>query len=330
MKGLLGERMLGSIVLLVSVILCMYGGAPTSRAASSPLHVTATAAKATPTVQVLPTLAQVLKAVTAGVHVVKYPQQPPTVKFERDHCEATFDDTTSPMCVYGDPHGSHSLVLYGDSHAHMWIPALDAIGQHIHWKILQLTKDGCQTLGIPLWLGPERGPYTKCSTFQSFAINHIKSLHPDMVVLSNAWKNILLYENGKPTLDRADQVWDAGLSTTIASLKRLTKSGKVAVIGDIAYPDQAGGDCLAAHGSDVRPCNTPRAHAVYETHNRLEEKVTKQAGAIYVDTIPWFCTATVCPAVIGGLSTHWDTYHVAPNYALWLSYVLGKDMGLLP
>jgi hypothetical protein len=47
-----------------------------------------------------------------------------------------------------------------------------------------------------------------------------------------------------------------------------------------------------------------------------------------VDVIPYFCTETTCPAVIGNLTTRRDALHVAENYALWLSGALGEATGL--
>ena len=63
---------------------------------------------------------------------------------------------------------------------------------------------------------------------------------------------------------------------------------------------------------------------------RASATVAEASGAGYVDTIPWFCTDTVCPAVIAGLTTHRDAYHVAENYVVWLAGVLGESIGVLP
>jgi hypothetical protein len=60
------------------------------------------------------------------------------------------------------------------------------------------------------------------------------------------------------------------------------------------------------------------------------ETAARQNGADYVDVIPWFCTADVCSAVIGGLTTHRDDHHAAENYLVWLSGVLGQATCKLP
>ena len=50
--------------------------------------------------------------------------------FDHDKCEAApaADHVDSP-CVFGDPAGSTKVVIYGDSHAGMWVPALSEIAR---------------------------------------------------------------------------------------------------------------------------------------------------------------------------------------------------------
>src|SRR5690606_37601686 len=101
------------------------------------------------------------------------------------------------------------------------------------------------------------------------------------------------------------------------------------VLGDMAYPNEGGIDCLTAHEDDVMACSTPIEDAVYADHNAMEDRVATEYGAQYVDAIQWFCTDTTCPAVIGDLTTRRDAHHVAENYAFWLSIAIGEETGLL-
>jgi hypothetical protein len=133
---------------------------------------------------------------------------------------------------------------------------------------------------------------------------------------------------GRPTTQGMEAAWDAGLASMIARMTPWT--GRIIIVGDFAYNPQGGLDCLAIHMSDVRPCNAVRTDAVYDAHNQMERSVAQRYKVRYVDTVPWFCTVTVCPAVVGGLATHTNVDHVEPHYALWLADALGVAMGLLP
>jgi hypothetical protein len=66
-------------------------------------------------------------------------------------------------------------------------------------------------------------------------------------------------------------------------------------------------------GSD--PWALPPASAPFgQTAGRGGERV--------VDTVPWLCTATVCPPVISGTVAYFDNSHLANAYALKLTIEL--------
>lgn len=277
----------------------------------------------------LPTAAEVEAAVAVGVSNKELPTQPSDIGNPgwQDHCEAQRQETSSTVCVHGDTNGARLVVVYGDSHAGMWIPSFDAIGKEKHWKVAQLSKQACQVADFPRYDDVARRPYTECDVFRAFALEQIRSLHPDVLVLTSAFKDSYLNVNGAASTEGIDNAWRSGLDAMIKKLMPL--ASRIVLLGDIAYPKTAGRDCLIDHPHDVAACNTPRTDAVFVQHNRMEQDVATQNGITYVDVIPWFCTDTTCPAVVGGLATHWDKYHVALNYALWLSAALGEATGLL-
>jgi hypothetical protein len=210
----------------------------------------------------------------------------------------------------------------------MWLPPLDALGKFTHWKVVQITKARCQVPDFPSWLPQEQRPYTECSAFRSYALARIRQLHPDIVLLSSLWRDDSMAVDGHPTTQGMEAAWDSGLASMLARIAPAT--GRIIVVGDFAYNPQGGTDCLAVHTNDVRPCNTAWKDAVFAAHNQMERSVAARYRTLYVDTVPWFCTATICPAVVGGLATHSNEDHVEPHYALWLADALGTAMGLLP
>jgi len=44
-----------------------------------------------------------------------------------------YPQTSMAPCAFGDPHGSRTMVLYGDSHSGMWFQTIDAIAIASHW-----------------------------------------------------------------------------------------------------------------------------------------------------------------------------------------------------
>ncbi len=57
-----------------------------------------------------------------------------------DGCHVQTGKSKAKVCTYGDKDSSTKVLLFGDSHAASWLPALDALGKSQHWRILNLTK----------------------------------------------------------------------------------------------------------------------------------------------------------------------------------------------
>ena len=58
-------------------------------------------------------------------------------------CSAGVEQSTEKLCMLGDVHGRRLLVVYGDSHAGMWLPAFDGLAKGVHMRLLVLSKPGC-------------------------------------------------------------------------------------------------------------------------------------------------------------------------------------------
>jgi peptidoglycan/LPS O-acetylase OafA/YrhL len=277
----------------------------------------------------LPAPDVVLQEVEASTLTTDWPEQPARLANPAysDECNVTRADTTSVACVHGDAEAERSIVVFGDSHGAMWIPAFDEIGRDGGWQVIQLTKPGCQVPDFPSYSNALGREYTECAEFRQFAIDKIAEIQPDVVVVTSARKGAQLASDGKATTDGIEEAWATGLGSVLDRIAPHT--GRTIVLGDMAYPSQGGIDCLTAHENNVMACSTPVADAVFADHNAMEEEIALAHGAEYVDTIPWFCTDETCPAVIGGLTTRRDAHHVAENYAHWLSVTLGTETGLL-
>ncbi len=277
-----------------------------------------------------PTINEVLFAVDEASATTDWPEQPARIKNPAysDECDVTRKATTSSACVHGDPNGSQTAVIFGDSHAAMWVPSLDVIGKQGGWRVIQLTKPGCQVPDFPRYSETLKREYTECAEYREWALEKIATIQPDVVLITSSSRDVRVMADGEPTEDGVEEAWANGLKTVIDRISPV--AGRIVIIGDMAYPNEPGIDCLSAHPGDVPACNTPRAEAVPHDFNAAELRVAVQAGVEYVDTIPWFCNETICPAIVAELTTHRDEMHVAENYAVWLSGVLGIATGLLP
>ena len=276
-----------------------------------------------------PNKAEVLAAVQDAVEVSEWPPQEPRIDNPAysGACDVSRAATSSSACVHGDPDGSRTVVVYGDSHAAMWIPSFDLIGKSNGWKVIQLNKPGCIAPDFATYSNVLGREYTECIEYREWAMTKIAELQPDLVVITSARDGSLRSDSGEGTSEGVEDAWADGLGRTIDAIT--PNAGRVVVLGDQVYPTQAGINCLEANPNDVQNCGDAYADAVHAEHNAMEQRVAEEHGATYVDIIPWMCTDDFCPAVIGGITVHRDRMHVNENYAIWLSEVLGNATGMI-
>ena len=62
-------------------------------------------------------------------------------------------------CVFGDADGSTTVVLIGDGHARHWLPGLEVIAQEEGWRLISVTKSGCNPFDVPSWNSNFERPY---------------------------------------------------------------------------------------------------------------------------------------------------------------------------
>lgn len=273
------------------------------------------------------TTAQVLKAVAAAPSITTIPPNvtpalqdatgdSPDRLLDTLGCLSPPEKVEMPACLFGDPTGKRTLVLYGDSHAAMWAPAFDAIGKRIHWKIVVLAKAGCGAPDIPFWDPWRRvSPFKECDQFHTYALGRINRAKPDVVVLASEY---LTPDSDHPVWP-STSAWTAGLEKTIR-LIRSPRTKKV-VLGDIPYLGQSAPECLAAHEGDLQSCSLPAAAAVKTDRIRAEQVAAAQTRTPYIKVAPWFCSAT-CTAIVGNKIVYFDLYHASRTYVVYLSGTL--------
>jgi peptidoglycan/LPS O-acetylase OafA/YrhL len=230
----------------------------------------------------------------------------------RNGCALNNIETRIVDCVFGDPEGSRTMVLVGDSHAQMWFPALNAIAKANHWRLVPLVKFSCRFFDLPMFSEILQRPFAECETWKAAVLKRLNQLDPDLTVVSVA--------HGMTVLDPAHAspvVQGEALARYLARFP-----GEKAVIVDVpgsAYDVPA---CLARNRSNVMECATPRRLAANARHALLEETATQISGATLVDMTDRICTPEVCPAVIDRMITYRDNQHLTATFARSLAPVL--------
>jgi len=226
-----------------------------------------------------------------------------------DGCMAYAQDVTLPTCTYGDRSSNKSVLLFGDSRALQYFPAILPLAKRNHWRLTVLVRADCVASLVN---------YEKyCDTFKRNMLKRIETqVRPDLVILGSATKGLYrVTRNGVALSREASQPYL--VDGTVKLIRRLEATGtKVVVMRDQPIAPFVPSDCVAENLDRLRKCafeptsRRPRA---------FELTAARRAGVQIIDAQPMFCSRRLCPAVIGDAIVNKDNYHLTATYARTLA-----------
>ncbi|MBX3025824.1 acyltransferase [bacterium] len=241
-----------------------------------------------------------------------------------DKCHLGARETEGAACAYGAPASSRTVVLFGDSHAANWFPALEPIAAARGWRLLARTKSACTAADVPVWNWSLKRVYAECATWREGVLRAIEAAPPALVVLA-AVRTAAVVADGRvidgPQRERA---WADGLARTI---RRIAATG-AAVVMILDTPRPAGDlpTCLSKHADDVAACATARSQAVDEHWRALERATATDAGASVIDPTDWVCPGDPCPPVISSRIVFRDDHHLSTAFVTLLASRLANAL----
>lgn len=217
-----------------------------------------------------------------------------------DGCHVNYGETESGDCTYGEIGAAKKLVLYGDSHAAQWFPALEQMARENGFELTSLTKSACSSVDSPR---ANQGAYknSECEKWRANSIKRIQSMKPDAVILSN----FQYFTTPRGFTSRA-QWWNEGQRRLLSDLKGSTQN--LIYISDTPHPLRDIPNCLATQ--NIKKCN--------ETQKTPNEIIR---GFKKINPTSWLCT-DICPAIKDGYVVYRDASHISVEAALALEPLL--------
>ena len=212
--------------------------------------------------------------------------------------------TTGPICRMGDPRASRTMVVFGDSHAQMWMGTILNMAKQDGWVTIPLIKSSCS-----IWMLAGYSPKPGCATWLRWAIREDLSLHPDLTLIESYYQNPLdvppfFYFETKE------------LRALIHTFRHASQ--KVVVMGDTFGQTRQPVDCLLASHATLGTCSSPYDQAPISMNDQIRN-LAAATGAGFLNTEGWFCALDQCPMVIGHTVAYFDTGHITKEYASELS-----------
>jgi hypothetical protein len=225
-------------------------------------------------------------------------------------------------CTYGDATSSKTIVLFGDSHAMQWFPAIDDLATRQNDALVVMTKATCPPIDIEVYSPDLARPYTECDQWRTAELARMATLHPAVVILGFSREYGIATDH--VTVD--GPAWLNGLGEMMTTIKKDT-GADVVLMGDDPYPQQEVPQCLSEHLSFTPACSIPKKYPFYNPSGIPQEMaVASSAGAGYVDTDRWFCISTTCTVIVGNLLVYRDDNHISATYAAYLAPAVGAAL----
>ncbi len=213
-----------------------------------------------------------------------------------DGCHANYEQINSGTCEYGKTDSDKVMVLYGDSHAAQWFPALHEIANRSGYKLISLTKSACPSVEVKR---RDQGGFkaSRCEKWRENTTKRIKEINPDVLIMSS-----FQYYAQPPRYPNRIKWWNDG---QLQLLKDVKNSAKLLIyITDTPHPIRDIPACLANYS--ISECNTSE-----------RSKNLSISGFNIINPNPWLCS-NVCPAVKDGIVTYRDASHISVDMAIAL------------
>jgi hypothetical protein len=201
----------------------------------------------------------------------------------------------------GDPAGTLSVVIYGDSHAAQWLPALDGAGKTRHWRVTAYAKEHCPSVHVAMG--------ADCAEARQAAEAKMQADPPDLIILSN------FSHYGTPT-----QTWVDGLNATFAALP---SASKVMVLEDTPLFTRDVPTCLRRHPDNIGICEVASTAAYRTDLDDQQQTAAVADGASVASMNPWVCPYALCPVIVGHKELWRDSHHMTATYSRQLAPAFG-------
>ncbi len=238
-------------------------------------------------------------------------------------CMVGIPGTNSNRCLYGNPRGDNTLVLFGDSHAMQYFPTVEEMVQRRGWRLIVLTKAECPPEELEVKSMVEDREYSQCDEWRQGALERIETGDEHTTVIMSGDTEYTPYGPGGEELsgDAAAEAMEAGYLRT---LNRIEAAGPhTVVIRDNPTSAEDVPSCVSEDLQHLDRCAFPRR---IEWDREYDVRAAEQSPETHlVSFIADICPGEICRAVIGNALTYRDKDHLTATFARTLEPMLESD-----
>lgn len=228
-------------------------------------------------------------------------------------CHQYYDSEVKRDCVFGDPNGSVTIALWGDSHAAQWFPALDAIAKTHGWRLLSITQGGCPYLEVEVFNKGDGAVFRHCVPWRQSVRAYLIEQQVDVVFVSEYYGLRAASDRNPFSLDE----WRAELPEVIDGLR--ADGIEPVVIGDVPDPPKTMPGCLSDNRRSVSVCAARTDDPDTVARNDVLRTVTAERRVSFIEPSRWTCANGICPTIVGDILAYRDGDHLSNTFMTWLT-----------
>jgi hypothetical protein len=227
----------------------------------------------------------------------------------RDNCRARDWDDRPLVCVYGDPDGK-PVVLFGDSHAMQWGPAMIELAKRRGWRLHTLLRAGCPIADVVF--------SRNCTRWRKKALRRIERIDPRHVIVSTSIGNRYRLRYGGLKLSRAESEGRlrAGMVRTLerlGSIENLSSRDGIKLIRDQVTAPFVPSECLESKPRGKYSCSF-RNHRQWAPG--FDWWAARETGNLpTIDPVKILCEKEWCHPTRGRIVIYRDTDHITATFA---------------
>jgi peptidoglycan/LPS O-acetylase OafA/YrhL len=238
-------------------------------------------------------------------------------------CMVGIEGTNSNKCLYGNPTGERTLVLFGDSHAMQYFPAVEELAELHGWRLLVLTKAECPPEEIEVRSMVEDREYSQCDAWREETLKRIEGGDEHVTVVMSGDTEYTPYGPDGEELS-GNEAADAMEAGYLRTLRRIEAAGPhTVVIRDNPSSIEDVPSCVSEDIQHLGRCAFPRRK---EWDREYDVRAAEASPDTHlVDFIGDICPGEICRAVIGNALVYRDKDHLTATFARTLEPMLESD-----
>lgn len=228
------------------------------------------------------------------------------------------------LCERGDVDSDRTLVVFGDSHARHWIPAINKAAIRHGYAAYFLVKPGCNASEMRR---ANSAGARVCDSFRRWAIRKINALRPDLLVIAGDIPDVAVGDDGTKVRRPASlaRLYARGVTRHVRQVARTV--GDVVMVADTPDRQVTPKACLSRPTSDLHDCAfKPDRQAGLELW--AARKVANSTSARLVNPRRWFCYHDLCPVIVGDVIPYRDLEHMTTLYSGKLAPAMAQVLRL--